>query len=602
MAKYVIIGAGPSGLYTAYRLLSSGKVKAGDTVQIFEWSDRPGGRIYSYTLDKDTGLYAEVGGMRFAADPNFVTNGQMPTTGHILVQYMVKDMGLVSTVLPFLESPTTGGKGRMYYLRGKTLYETSLTDTGLLPYNFDSDFKSYADALGNGQLFTADNILGQLAAVYAPGSENFTRADWCAYFAKAQAPASGSQPGNLPTSSVYPASTQVQNIGYWNLLYDQLGDEGFDYVADANGYTSNVINWNASDAMQANNDYGSGVGYYRLDGGYSKLFEAMAAKVTALGATIEYKKRLLSLVEREAGDGSGRKVTVCAFADASKPDLPAQTVEADYVFLAMPRRSLEMVAAGCSPTHMLNDAKVRLYLESSIDQPSVKVVLTFDKAWWADSNYVSHQPSLASPPGVSLPPSNQVGGPTITDLPLRQVYYFGNNVPGGPGSGSEYVLLASYDDMNYTQFWQVMETDGDYKTAPSLIRQPLTGPTAMPQTMINMIMKQLADVHGAKQSLPAPTEAYFQDWGQDPFGGGYHGWAAHYNICDAMDKVRAPYQKILGADKAGWNVFIVGSCYSFDQAWVEGAFCVAESVLNDFLGVPPYSTLPTGYSLICSGS
>lgn len=36
-------------------------------------------------------------------------------------------------------------------------------------------------------------------------------------------------------------------------MYDQLGGEGFNYVADGDGYTSNVINWNAADALQANN-------------------------------------------------------------------------------------------------------------------------------------------------------------------------------------------------------------------------------------------------------------------------------------------------------------------------------------------------------------
>ena len=33
--------------------------------------------------------------------------------------------------------------------------------------------------------------------------------------------------------------------------------------------------------------------------------------------------------------------------------------------------------------------------------------------------------------------------------------------------------------------------------------------------------------------------------------------------------------------------FIVGSTYSNDQAWVEGAYCTAESVLNDFFNIKP---------------
>ena len=48
MSDYVIVGAGASGLYTAYRLLKDGGLAAGDTVQVYEWSQRPGGRIHTF--------------------------------------------------------------------------------------------------------------------------------------------------------------------------------------------------------------------------------------------------------------------------------------------------------------------------------------------------------------------------------------------------------------------------------------------------------------------------------------------------------------------------------------------------------------------------
>jgi protoporphyrinogen oxidase len=45
--KHLIIGAGITGLYLAYKLLSQG-VQATDII-IFEKSDRIGGRIYTHT-------------------------------------------------------------------------------------------------------------------------------------------------------------------------------------------------------------------------------------------------------------------------------------------------------------------------------------------------------------------------------------------------------------------------------------------------------------------------------------------------------------------------------------------------------------------------
>jgi hypothetical protein len=181
------------------------------------------------------------------------------------------------------------------------------------------------------------------------------------------------------------------------------------------------------------------------------------------------------------------------------------------------------------------------------------------------------------------------------------IYYFANNIPNGPGaSGGPYVLLASYDDMNYSDFWRQLEVSED---APPQSLQELTGgPTPMSPTsaFAGLLLKQLADVHGFADvaDIPAPIAVYFQDWGQDPFGGGYHGWAPHYNICEMMDCIRAPYQKVLQPSQ-GYQTYIIGSCYSFDQAWVEGALCTAESVLQNFLGLPPLSPNIKDYRLIC---
>lgn len=575
MANYVIVGGGASGLYTAYRLLTSGTLTPGtDTVQIYEWADRLGGRIYTYTFPdsiSSDGLYVEVGGMRFATDSNFP---QSTTEGHVLVQNMIITLGLTDKVVPFVESPE-----RMYYLRGKNFYENDLTNVQQLPYNFNAEF--YAFLKNVTSPYTADNILGAIATLFAPGlsTNNADRPNWCDYYA------AGTVDQAAATTS-FPQGTVISDIGYWNLLYDQLGDEGYDYSADGNGYTSNVINWNSADAMQANNDYGSGVNYNRLDGGYSVLFDTLAAAIEALlpvyeGSGIFYQQRLVTL--SESGDQ-----TICTFNSANGGD--PSTVTADALFLAMPRRSLEIVAEN-SPGYALSNDQVQYYLESSLDQPAIKAVMVFADAWWVNA---PEAPEL----------TNGVGGPTITDLPLRQIYYFGNNVPGSPNNNTgPFVLLASYDDMNYSNFWRQVEVQGEYTQAPSLYRQPLTGPTNVPvdSPFATLLIKQLAEAHGmTADQVPAPMAVLFQDWGQDPFGGGYHGWSAHYNICQAMDYVRAPYQKILDQEN-GPKLYIIGSCYSFDQAWVEGAFCTAESVLQDFFGLPPFCGI-TNYQLICTAS
>jgi hypothetical protein len=600
MTNYVIVGAGAAGLYTAYRLLQGGSLNPGDTVRLYEWSDRPGGRIYTYIFPQSAypggvppnGLYCEFGGMRFATDPKFPDPTKI-TEGHVLVQQTIIALNLQDKVVPFQES-----SNRLYYLRGRNVYEASLTSLSGLPYNFNSEFTAFVTGnIPSPKPYTADNILGAIAGVFAPklGSSNADRANWCSYYAKGTVGSNGATPS-------FPVGTPVHDMGYWNLLYDQLGDEGFDYSADATGYTSNVINWNAADAMQANNDYGSTTSYKRLDGGYSLLFQALADEITSLaanypGSGILYNQRLTTLAESTTDN-----TTICSFVRDGGRETSTMTVAADVLFLAMPRRALEMVADGSGPHYMLNSGPMKYLLESSIDQPAIKVVMVFDQAWWTSAN-CQYQPQLVEPYNSPNAPATQcVGGATITDLPLRMVYYFANNIPGGPGaSGGPYVLLASYDDMNFSGFWRELELSSDYPVAPSQMRQPLTGPTSVPvdSPMAGLLIKQLADVHGiALENIPTPTAVYFQDWGQDPFGGGYHGWAAHYNICQVMDDIRAPYQNVL-VGSGPRQTYIIGSCYSFDQAWVEGAFCTAESVLQDFIHLPPLNSYIGNYTLVC---
>lgn len=180
-------------------------------------------------------------------------------------------------------------------------------------------------------------------------------------------------------------------------------------------------------------------------------------------------------------------------------------------------------------------------------------------------------------------------GPSVTDTSIRQVVYFGNNATDQKAK-PVYGLLASYDDEMYTDFWKELELgpDKDRKIPISEDTQPLEGPREAPPVMVKMLRQQLAAIHFGPQSdysfVPEPLETRYMDWSLPPFNAGYHAYAAHFNICDVQQKIRKPSQLIKGADA---DIFIVGETYSNDQAWVEGAFCTAESVLNDFFGIAP---------------
>jgi hypothetical protein len=346
------------------------------------------------------------------------------------------------------------------------------------------------------------------------------------------------------------------------------------------------------------------------------------------------------------------------------PDKAAAERATRAAWLAMPRYALDLVSQATryqphAGLDVLNHPKVQLYLEAAIMQPSYKVGMFFDQEWWAKgavaapvypapiicyeitntvlgtlaengfpetyiekikpSKTIVEQPfpsegdffkaiesciaerlTVAQEKLLLQFAQRNTIGPSITDTPIRQVVYFGNNAIDAKGK-PVYGLLASYDDEQYTTFWQELELGphGVRKAAVSQNYQPLEGPRKVPEGMVKMLRSQLAAIHfgpGANYTaVPEPLEARYMDWSLPPFNAGYHAWSAHYDIGDVQRKIRKPSQLIDGADA---NIFIVGETYSNDQAWVEGAYCSSESVLNDFFGVTPIIS-NKDYPFIC---
>jgi hypothetical protein len=603
MAKYTIFGGGPSGLYTAWRLLSGkrsgvGALMAGDTVEIVEWGNydynsdgngdrNPAGRICSYHYQQNPNQsYIEVGGMIFIkwyAD-------NKPYEGHQLVTLTVEAMGLNDKVIQF---NTTDNP--LMFLRGQHFYEQDLGNEVqgqmvIAPY----------DTPGN-NVKPASTLISNISGLITGDQQVSTRVQQCQYYA------SGTLAANF-NSFVYDSVDTASNIGYWNVFYDQAGNEGFQYAADAGGYSSNVINWNAGNAAVYNGEFSPGGAFKTLKTGLSdlfvKLYQKCVTEAAASGATFTMiKNSRLHSIWVENG------ITQYQLGNSGTPEQPNPNVlNTDYAFLAMSPNAINLVAGATqylaqstNRNNFLNNKQVQNYLQSVIEQPSFKVAMFFDKPWWQDAS-VKYPPKLTNTsPGVD----GNIFGPTITDLPLRQVYYFGDNAVTPDPDNSVYGILASYDDMRFTKFWQEMELSvtEQRETPLTLDFQPLHGAKQVTPSMERMLLLQLAKVHWGDpdeaNNIPHPLETVFMDWGLNPFGAGYHAWGAHYNICDVMQNIRTP-AKMAGETQT--NVFIVGSAFSNDQAWIEGAFCTAESVLVDYLQFDTFAQNTTDYPLICGCS
>lgn len=664
---YSIFGAGAAGLYTAWRLLDGktasekGKGKQlakGDTLELYDWgkydfsktdpgSRAPGARVCTWHYkDDENNSYLELGGMRYS---DWDGDDGATAGGHRVVTKVIEELGLDKYSVPFNESTNP-----LFYLRTKNMYLNAITSANPAPYHVDH---YGADDSPD----TGFNIIEGLAGTQKTLPQ--TRAAWCEFYQN------GRIAVDLPESSSFQKGELFKDIGYWNLMFDQLGSEGFGYTADGNGYTSNVINWNSAVALQANNEFTPGTEYKTLTTGYSSIFTALFEATVKLakdrGIRFEYHPdtRLHSILK------IGKEIRY-AIAARKTPNKKKATKTTDAAWLAMPRYAIDLVAQATryedhQGLDVLNHQKVQLYLESVIQQPSYKVGMFFTEQWWTDTtnsalqypaplesyevtesvldqlakagfpkSYIAAMknakdaagdPTIVEVPFASVPSfvgtvQQAIGerltvkqeeqllaaaarntiGPSVTDTPIRQVVYFGNNA-SDRGGKPVYGLLASYDDEMYTDFWKELELgpDNNRRIPVSEDTQPLQGPCKAPPIMVKMLRQQLAAVHFGPQSdfsfVPEPLETRYMDWSLPPFGAGYHAYAAHYNVCDVQQKIRKPSQLIDGADA---DIFIVGEAYSNDQAWVEGAFCTAESVLNDFFGIAPIIN-NKNYPFIC---
>ena len=109
------------------------------------------------------------------------------------------------------------------------------------------------------------------------------------------------------------------------------------------------------------------------------------------------------------------------------------------------------------------------------------------------------------------------------------------------------------------------------------------------QVMIDEAISQLQELHGPDVTVPQPYVTWYHDWQDDPFGGGYHAWKAGYDVSSVMAFMRQP--------NPSEAIHICGEAYSDQQGWIEGAFCVAERMLQDHMGLAWPSWLDRDYYL-----
>lgn len=555
-----IIGGGVSGLYTGYRLLD-GTVRSGSkppsprSVHLFEMSDRIGGRLESITLP-GMQVTGELGGMRYMTSQVIATTLIERVFADRLTPTLF-DMGDPSRLFFFL-------RNQRFRANAWTRAQAKGRDLRTRYELFDADHGFSPDQLFNKVIYDVLMADRHIRREYGhklqhPSRYNYnfllTRRDWAAIKPVLTYNFPGPYQG-----------MRVADMGFWNLIRDRCGDEGYAFLSDGNGYYSMTINWNAAEAFPYTvGDFsGTEVAYKTIEGGYDQIAYALGEAFINDGGTIWSGNRLLDLAHAK----TGRRRYVLTMVNQRSGR--HWRVSADRVVLAMPRRSLELLNQENFFFQPARPTQLPQFVRSALFEPSFKLLLGFREPWWTED-------------------FKALAGESITDLPMRQCYYFGTD----PANGHS-LLLASYNDMRTEGFWSAIE--GGPRFEPKATRKApreelslLRGAQAS-RTMVDEAMRQARTLHGhLPRPIPDPYVSYYRNWTDDPFGAGYHGWAAGTPVRKVMRFMRQPYPNE--------QVHVCGEAYSEQQGWVEGALCVAERMLQEHFDLRWPTWLPRDYFL-----
>ncbi|TGD58119.1 flavin monoamine oxidase family protein [Flavobacterium humi] len=556
--EVAIIGAGTSGLYTAYRLLADQKFTASQ-VQIFDMNSKLGGRLESVIMP-GMNFWGELGGMRYLTSQEIVTT---LIEGYPLSE---KDPAKRTPVLKDKMTPVPFPMGDpaelIMYLRKERFKQNAWNvaqDSGeKLPTRYylnQDDFGFSSDQLFNKIIYDVLMADPWVAATYGSkiikGSSIYdysfelTSRDW----------------DDIKPKMVYNFENspynkrKVNDLGFWNLIKDQVSQEGYEFLANAGGYYSNTINWNSAEAFPYMvGDFSAGTVYKTIEEGYDSIAYALANAYTDYqGATIWSENKLLTFTKDHPNKATHKYELVFLNLKSNKQ----WKVYANTLVLAMPRKSLELLDQNNFFFNINENSMLNTNIRSVIMEPAFKILMGFEYPWWKELGIDS--------------------GHSITDLPMRQCYYFGTD----PETDNS-MLLGSYGDMETETFWKALSDDKvlfEVKAARSASLKELHELNDVQATkmMVGELMNQLRELHGDQITIPEPYVTYFKDWTDEPFGAGYHAWKAGFSVKNVMPYMRKPV-----ADE---QIHICGEAYSDQQGWVEGAFCEAEKMLQEYFGL-----------------
>lgn len=545
IVDYAIIGGGCAGTYTAWRLSTAFPNRS---IHLYE-EDRIGGRLLTLRLSGCSDVPLELGGMRYSPNQIFISS-LLPvlkldwkTFDYPMRFFYLRDYRFVPGATP------------PYHLDPE---ETSKSADELILFGIrralqNVSFDSFAPATSVQSL--QNKIAGLLKDPDWPRFSLLKASEW-----------------ELIRRHGQVRGTALHAMGFWNLLHAFLSSEAYFFSHDGLGYQSVLANWNAAEAIPWFLKDFESPKYRTIVGGMERLPVELARLFEGGGGTRHVVHRLTE-VNVPQNENEPFSITLWNGKEEKKVKIQVR-----HLVLALPKEALKRISFNGLTSDQLK--KWERDLESVRGNPLFKLFLAYKTPWWQHLS------------GHSLAP-----GRAVTDLPIRQVYYYygheqeptaADSVGGEPLA----LLMASYSDARYVDFWKPVLRRGDqpvYRKDVELSAEDsqLLGPFGASERMVRKAHRQIVNLHidnrGNPNSIPEPCLGLVMDWSRAPFYAGWHTWEPRRRPWLVRQRMKQPFK--------GSRIYVCGEAFSCEQGWVEGALRSAELVVN-LLGVAPPEWVP----------
>ena len=526
----VIVGAGVSGLYAAWRLLKdNSKLK----VTIIERLDRTGGRLDTDLIkikngkgkSKSSVVRDEEGGMRFTYEMKELMS-------------LFYGLQLCDQIVDF---PMTMNR---YFVRGHsfTAEEAAEDNNAIWGELYDLAPAEQNQSPGTILNVIYNRILKANGVEEAPA--NPTPEFWQTFRLKFKW-------NGVP-------------LNEWQLggLFKAMGytQECLKMMVDTVGFQGPFLSLaNAGEAWQILEDFPKNPHYHTLKYGFSTLPNTLKREILKMGGQINLNLNLNG-ISKAGKNGYELEISPTQADGINYPDNRKKIkIKGEKVILAIASNAMKDVFITSPALNKAKNAKqIWKDIHSIVNMRLMKINLYFERPWWRDGD--------TGQPAINF-------GPSFTDLPINAVYPF---YPVDGPSNDNPAALTIYCDYDNTKFWQGLQNVGPLFDSP-LQREHSKPPQtifAASQAVVREAQKQFKQLFNTHH-VPEPVMTSYRNWdGEDNFGYAYHQWGMNTDDKKVISRMTTLVK--------GEKIYSCNEAWSDMQGWVNGSLRSTDLVLKEF--------------------